>query len=375
MTTLRLSRPNIDEAAIAAVAEVLRSGNLVHGAVGRTFEAALAAYVGTAHAVVVSSGTAALYLAIRGLGIGPGDAVLVPDFTFPATANAVVMAGATPVLVDVEPDTYCMAPATAEAAIAAYAGQEKLVAILLVHEFGTPCDMAGFRDLAGRHGLRLIEDAACALGACTALGMVGKGSDVACFSFHPRKTLTTGEGGALVTDDAALADRLRMHRNHGIQLGTDGVEFVQAALNFRLTDFQSALGLSQLPKLPAWIAARQRLAERYLHALAPLARRGLLSVPARVPGQSWQTFMVVLDARFDRSVVISAMAAQGIETNMGAQCLSSTLTFRGLGRPPAHSVAHRLATRGLALPFCETMQAADIDRVAATLAECLDADA
>lgn len=372
MTHLKLSRPNIDETAILKVADVLRSGNLVHGAVGREFEAAIAAYVGTSHAVVVSSGTAAIYLALCGLGVGPGDAVLVPDFTFPATANAVVMAGATPVLVDVDPKTYCMTPEAAEAVINAYDSEAKLAAILLVHEFGTPCDMLGFRALSDKYCLKLIEDAACALGARTSLGMVGKGSDVGCFSFHPRKTLTTGEGGALVTDDPILAERFRVLRSHGMQPIEDGVTFAEAALNFRLTDFQSALGMSQLPHLPEWIESRRQLVARYLHALAPLEQKGYLRLPASVDGQSWQTFMVVLDIRFARRSIILAMGRQGIETNMGAQCIGDTQAHRSYRSTSGESVAHRLAKQGLALPLCETMHPNDIDRVANTLGRCLD---
>lgn len=373
MIPIRLSRPNIDEAAISQVAEVLRSGNLVHGSCGKAFEAALSAFVGTSHAVVVSSGTAAIYLALRGLGIGPGDSVLVPNFTFPATGNAVMMAGAAPVLVDVDPETYCITPEGTEAVIRAHAAKEELAAILLVHEFGTPCDIVGFRALAKRYRLRLIEDAACALGAHTPLGMVGKGSDVACFSFHPRKTLTTGEGGALVTDDAALADRLLVHRNHGIQTFSGGVEFVEAALNFRLTDFQSALGLSQLPKLPAWIQARHNLVKHYLKALRPFAHKGYLTLPARVEGQSWQTFMIVLGDSFDRNSIIAEMSRQGVETNVGAYCLADTRTYRSSRQPSTASVAHQLATKGLALPLCETMNLSDIDFVVNSLARCLDA--
>lgn len=373
MTVLKLSRPNIDEAAISRVADVLRSGSLVHGAIGRQFEEALATYVGASQAVVVSSGTAAIYLALRGLGIGPGDEVLVPDFTFPATANVVAMVGATPILVDVDPDTYCMTPEATEAVISARASKEKLAAILLVHEFGTPCDMVAFRALADKYDVHLIEDAACALGARSQLGMVGKGSDVACFSFHPRKTLTTGEGGALVTDDIALAERLRIHRNHGMQSGKGGIEFVTAALNFRLTDFQSSLGLSQLPCLTNWIETRRQLVNLYLEALAPLEEKGYLKLPARVDGQSWQTFMLVLNERFDRSAIIAAMSAKEIETNMGAQCLSQTTTYRDHRRSSERSVAHRLAKQGLALPLYETMRPEDIYRVTDSLELCLNA--
>lgn len=371
MRPLRLSTPNIDEDAVTKVAGVLRSGNLVYGTVGQEFEQELARFVGTSEAVVVSSGTAALYLALRGLGIGIGDKVLVPDFSFPATANAVVMAGAQPIFVDVDPSTYCMTPLGAEAALNACPENDRPSAILLVHEFGTPCEMPAFRRLAEHYNLKLIEDAACALGAREADGMIGAGSDVACFSFHPRKTLTTGEGGAILTNNAELAARVRVLRNHGIERTNGAPVFHEPALNFRLTDVQSALGLSQLPKLSSWIQARRELAHRYFDTLAPLAKRGDLTLPGKVAGQSWQTFMIVLDERFDRIAVSSAMAARGIETNAGAQCLSGT---------PAHathlairsSISHRLAAFGLALPMCELMTDVDIEFVVVNLTETLN---
>lgn len=368
---MKLSVPNISEQAIADVAAVLRSGNLVYGSVGRAFETALASFVGVQEAVVVSSGTAALYIALRGLGIGPGDAVLIPDFSFPATGNSVCMVGARPVMVDVDPHTYCMTPAATQAALQAFEGPERLVAILLVHEFGTPCDMVGFRALAADHDLFLIEDAACALGAQTSDGMVGQGSDVACFSFHPRKTLTTGEGGAIVTDNRQLAEACRMHRNHGMQLTQSGVVFSEPALNFRLTDVQSALGVNQLPHLRAWIETRRSLVDHYFQGLDALAQANMLTLPARVPGQSWQTFMTVLHGRFDRADVIKAMRERGFETNMGAQCLSDTPALGSHG--DSQPIAQRLATQGLALPLCELMTADDITRVCDGLSDVLHA--
>jgi len=364
--TLSLSRPNITELAIERVAEVLRSGKLVYGEQARAFESELASFVGTNEAVVVSSGTAALYLAILGLELGAGDAVVVPGFTFPATINAVLMAGCLPLIVDVDSRSYCLQPEAVEAAIDAYSGSERLRAILLVHEFGAPCDLLRFRELAQARQMVLIEDAACALGATTALGNVGRGSHAACFSFHPRKLLTTGEGGLITTDDANLAERLRRWRNHGIAVTAQGVDFVEPALNFRLTDFQAALGRVQLPELPSWIEQRRSLAKAYLGALAGLEADGAISLPARISGQTWQTFMIVLNDRFDRQFIIQTLRSKGIETNVGAQALTEMTAYAPFARSPLPN-SRRLFLKGLALPMFEQMSIEDVHRVAETL--------
>src|SRR5262245_30972823 len=308
---LRLSLPHVDEAAIAAAAQVLRSGQLVHGAQGQAFESDLQAWMPWRHAVLVSSGTAALHLALIALDVGPGDAVLVPDFTFPATANAVLLVGARPVLIDVDPQTYNVTPEALAAAIAEWRGPERLRAVMPVHEFGHPVEMAGVRALAQQHRLAIVEDAACAIGATVEGRQAGTLGDVGCISLHPRKTLTTGEGGLLVTDDEALARRLRRLRNHGIERAPAGAHFVEAGFNYRLTDFQSALGRAQLPQLRAWIEARRQLAVAYRRALQPLADGGRLTLPDDHPGHSWQTFMVVLAADLDRASVIAQLGAAG----------------------------------------------------------------
>lgn len=369
---LRLSLPHLDETAIAAAADVLRSGMLVHGAQGNHFEAELQQWLGVKHAVLVSSGTAALHLALVALDIGPGDAVLVPDFTFPATANVVLLAGATPVLVDVDPRSYCVTPAALEAAIAAWRGPQILRAIMPVHEFGHPVDMAAVRSIARRHGLKMIEDAACAIGASEAGAFMGTLGDIGCFSLHPRKTLTTGEGGILTTNDDALAQRLRRLRSHGMERGPAGMAFHEAGFNYRLTDFQAAIGRTQLPHLAGWIESRRALAKRYREALAPLERAGHLSLPAEHPGHSWQTFMVVLADAIDRAAIIRALAERGIEANLGAQCVSAQPSFAAHAPVGGSPNANRLFRQGLALPFCEQYGAAEVEQVAAALAAVLE---
>jgi dTDP-4-amino-4,6-dideoxygalactose transaminase len=370
---LRLSVPHVDEAAIAAVGAVLRGGQLVHGAQGQAFEAELQAWLGCRHAVLVSSGTAALHLALLALGIGRGDAVLVPDFTFPATANVVALTGARPVLLDVDARSYCVTPAALEAAIAAWRGPETLRAVMPVHEFGHPVDMVAMRTLAQAHGLRVVEDAACAIGANDAGALVGSVGDIGCFSLHPRKTLTTGEGGILTTQDDALAQHLRRLRSHGMERGPAGIAFREAGFNYRLTDFQAALGRAQLPHLAGWIAARRALARAYRSALAPLELAGRLVLPADHAGHSWQTFMVALAEGIDRPAVIGALADQGIETNLGAQCVSDQPSFAAYRPADGSPNARRLYRQGLALPFCEQYGAAEVARVTDALGAALEA--
>ena len=374
---LRLSLPHLDETAIAAAADVLRSGMLVHGAQGNNFEAELQQWLGVKHAVLVSSGTAALHLALVALDIGPGVAVLVPDFTFPATANVVLLVGATPVLVDVDPHSYCVTPAALEAAIQAWRGPQRLRAIMPVHEFGHPVDIAAVRSIAQRHGLKIVEDAACAIGACDAVAFTGTQGDIGCFSLHPRKTLTTGEGGILTTNDDVLAARLRRLRSHGMERSPAGMAFHEAGFNYRLTDFQAAIGRTQLPHLAAWIESRRALAAQYREALAPLERAGhgvdlLLGATPEHAGHSWQTFMVVLADAIDRAAIIRALAERGIEANLGAQCVSAQPPFAAHAPAGGSPNANRLFRQGLALPFCEQYGAAEVAQVATALAEVLE---
>lgn len=369
---LRLSLPHLDEAAIDAAVRVLRSGQLVHGVNGQAFEEELQAWIGCRHAVLVSSGTAALHLALLALDIGKGDAVLVPDFTFPATANVVRLVGATPVFVDVDPASYCASAAMFDAAIASWRGPERLRALMPVHEFGHPVDMDGVLAIARRHGLSVVEDAACALGARVSGRSAGTLGDIGCFSLHPRKTLTCGEGGIIVTDDAQIARRLRRLRNHGMERGADGPLFHETGLNYRLTDFQAALGRAQLPHLHGWVAARCALASSYCEQLRPLADSGRMALPGEAAGHSWQTFMVVLADGLVRADVIAQLAVQGVEANLGAHCVSVQPAFAAHAPRRGNVQALRLYRQGLALPFCEQYGSDEAERVAAALSSALN---
>ncbi|MDX9709497.1 MAG: UDP-4-amino-4,6-dideoxy-N-acetyl-beta-L-altrosamine transaminase [Trichloromonas sp.] len=272
---------SVDEDDIEAVVAVLRSDWLTTGPLVERFERALAAYVGAAEGVAVSSGTAALHGAMHAIGIGPGDEVIVSPMTFAATANAVLYQGGTPVFADVEPETLLLDPARAEDKIG-----PRTRAIVAVDYAGQPADYGALREICRRRGLILVADACHALGAADSGRPCGSLADLSAFSFHPVKPITTGEGGMAVTDNPEWAERLRIFRNHGItsdhrrrqEEGAWFYEMTGLGGNYRLTDIQCALGLSQLVRLPKWIARRRELAALYDRAFAgtevqPLAVR------------------------------------------------------------------------------------------------------
>lgn len=263
----------IDEDDVAAVLEVLRSDWLTTGPKVDEFEKAFASTVGAREAVAVSSGTAALHAAVHALGVGPGQEVIVPAITFAASANAVVFEGGTPVFADVDPETLLLDAEAAERRIS-----PRTRAIIAVDFAGQPCDYERLRRLAARNGLSLIADACHALGATYRGENVGTLARLSTFSFHPVKHITTGEGGMVTTDQPALAHNMRMFRNHGITSdfrnreasGSWSYEMEELGFNYRLSDLQCALGVSQLKKLPGWIRRRRQIAARYDEAFSSL---------------------------------------------------------------------------------------------------------
>jgi dTDP-4-amino-4,6-dideoxygalactose transaminase len=360
---IRLAVPEIGDAEVEAVAAVLRSGLLVQGPVVQAFEARMAAAVGTAHAVAVSSGTAALHLALLALDVGPGDEVIVPGFTHPATANVVERVGARPVLVDIDLETFNVDP---QAMVRAIGPNTK--ALLPVHLFGIPAEMDGIVSAAAARGVPVVEDAACALGsnyagrACGALGRVG------CFSFHPRKVITTGEGGLLTTDDAGLAERLRRLRNHGQVVEAGRGRFLEAGLNYRMTDFQAAMGLAQMDRLPAILERRAELVRSYAARLEGWPGASLPREPRRARA-AWQSFVVLLREGVDRDAVQARLREDGIETTLGTYALGAQPHYRD--RPPlSRSLAAQ--QRSLSLPLHTRLSDADVERVVAALRRAVD---
>jgi perosamine synthetase len=260
MTSMRipLSAPDITEAEIEAVANVLRTHQLSLGPKLEAFESATADYVGANHAVAVNSGTSGLHLCFRCLGIGEGDEVIVPSFTFIAAANVIRMARATPIFVDIDPATLNLDPQKVEAAITS-----RTRAILVVHTFGRPAEMAALLDLAKRHQLRVIEDACEAIGAEYRGRKVGAIGDAGVFAFYPNKQITTGEGGMIVTNDAALAAMARALRNQGRGNPGEWLEHSFVGYNYRLSEMQCALGLEQLRRVESILARRAEVAAMY----------------------------------------------------------------------------------------------------------------
>ena len=315
---LPYGRQTIDDDDVAAVVEVLRSDWLTTGPKVEEFERALAAFTGAAHAVVIANGTAALHAAMAALGIGPGDEVIVPAITFVATANCVVYQGGTPVFADIEPDTLLIDPADVERRIT-----PRTKAIIAVDYAGQPCDYRALRALAQKHGIALVADACHALGGSRDGTPVGALADLSTFSFHPVKPIATGEGGAIVTDDGGLAAKMRVFRGHGIvsdfrqreKLGSWAYEMTSLGFNYRLSDIQCALGITQLRKLPRWIARRQEIARRYDEAfrnhaaVEPLASRGGVS-------HGYHLYVVRVRPPLDRAGMFSALRAEGILVNV-----------------------------------------------------------
>lgn len=397
---LPYGQQSIDEADIAAVAAALRSPLLTQGPAVEAFEHALAARLGAGAAVVCANGTAALHLAALGLGLGPGDAVVVPAVTFLATANAMRFTGAEVAFADVDPDTGLLTPEHAEAAIArAEAAGWTVRAVIPVQLAGQTVAPEPLAALAAAHGLAVVEDACHALGSTvraadgTAVPVGAcRWSTMATFSFHPVKIIATGEGGAVATNDPVLAARLRRLRSHGMVReseafedaklafdgGADGAanpwyyEMPELGFNYRLSDLQCALGLSQLDRLDAFVAARRALAGRYDRLLAPLAP--LLRPLGRVPGgdPAWHLYVVLIDFAAlgrSRAALMTALRQRGIGTQVHYIPVHRQPYYRRRYGALALPGAESYYRRALSLPLFPGMTTADVYRVAATLSE------
>lgn len=318
---LPYGRQSVDEDDVAAVIRVLRSDWLTTGPAVDQFERAFANSVGTEHAVAVSNGTAALHASMFALDISPGDEVIVPGLTFAASANCVVFQGGTPVFADVDPETLLLDPESVESRIT-----PRTKAIIAVDYAGQPCRYDSLHEIARRHDLALVADGAHAVGGSYKGKPVGSLADMTTFSFHPVKNMTTGEGGVVTTDVAEYADRIRRFRNHGItadarereEAGTFFYEIGHLGYNYRLTDIQSALGMSQLGKLSDWIAQRQAIAARYDSAFARPEAVQTLAVRPEVE-HAYHLYVILLNdvlLGVDRDTVFGAIRAEGIGVNV-----------------------------------------------------------
>ena len=367
LPVIALGQPTVGEPELRAIDEVFRSGWIAgNGPTGKRFGEEFARVAGTAHAVPVNNCTAALHLAVSALGVGPGDEVVVADYTFPATGHAVVYAGGKPVFADVRPDTATVDPAAVEAALT-----ERTVGIIAVDAFGQCADYSELRASADRRGLWLVEDAACAAGATYQGRPAGSFGDAACFSFHGRKGITAGEGGALTTSRDDIAAQARKTHAFGIESamtrsGTTDLpipQFDEIGYNYKLSDVAAAIMLAQLERLPALVEARQTVAGAYAELLGDL---DLVTLPDTAPDRThcWQSYVLTLDASVDRGSVAARMRREGVECNFGTYASHLQPVYAACAPCP---VSADLFRRHLAIPMHANLTEAETERVATTL--------
>jgi perosamine synthetase len=363
-----LSAPDIDEADIAVVTAVLHSSQLSLGPKLQEFEQAMAQYIGTSHAIAVNSGTSALHLCLRALEIGNGHEVIVPSFSFIAVANVVRYVGAIPIFVDISTTSFNIDPDRIEAAITS-----QTRAILVVHTFGQPADMARILDIAKRHKLLVIEDACEAIGAVFRGKKVGSFGDSAAFGFYPNKQMTTGEGGCVVTGDPVLAARIKSLRNQGRSETDDWLQHTEIGYNYRISEMNCALGISQLSRLEEMLRTRESIAREYDKLLRN--NSSVILPPIALPECkiSWFVYVVQLERHFSalqRDSLVKKMAARGIGCGRYFAPIHSQPAFRAEPcRCMDLSVTEFRAPRMLALPFFNRITPQQISEVCQALQE------
>jgi dTDP-4-amino-4,6-dideoxygalactose transaminase len=385
-----ITAPVLDDRELEAVARPLRSGWLTQGPEVAAFEREFADYVGAAHACAVSNCTTALHLALCAVGLGAGDEVITLSHSFIATANAIRYCGGVPVFVDIEPATFNIDASKIEAAITS-----RTRGILCVHQIGMPCAIHDVVAAARRHGLWVVEDAACAIGSEVLRDGVWERigrphGDVACFSFHPRKVITTGDGGMITTSRPDWDAKFRLWRQHGMSI-PDAVRhgatrvviesYDMLGYNYRLTDLQAAVGREQLRRLPEIIAARRRVAERYATLLGGIP--GLrLPVEPSWARTNWQSYCVGLPDDCDQQAVMQHLLDAGIASKRGVMCTHRTAAYTqqpwrcgAAAQPCDHAgcthlrASEQAEDRSLMLPLFPSLSQPDQDRVAVALAE------
>jgi len=369
MMEVPLSAPNITEREIEAVTAVLRSTRLSLGPKMEEFEARIAAYTGVPYGIAVSSGTAGLHLCVRALGLGPSDEVIVPSFTFIAAANAIRYESATPVFVDIEPDSLNMNPACVEAAIT-----PRTRALMIVHTFGRLARMDALLALAHRHNLLVIEDACEAIGAATGtMGgcrQAGSFGDAAVFAFYPNKQITTGEGGMVVTANPALAREIRALRNQGRYPSDAWHQHSLLGYNYRLSEINCALGCVQMERIEEILSRREHVAGLYQAALKDIPGLQLPAGSSRQDRISWFVYVVRVAPEY-RDRIAATLIENGVQCGRYFAPVHGQLAYAGWPLPHALPVTERESARTLALPFFSTMTEAQVEYVAGRLRQAL----
>ncbi|MFD1146759.1 DegT/DnrJ/EryC1/StrS family aminotransferase [Saccharothrix hoggarensis] len=375
-------KPWLGEEEAEAAAAAVRSGWVAQGPKVAAFEDAFARRVAALHAVATSSCTTALHIALHLLDVRPGDEVVVPSLSFIATANAVRYCGATPVFADVEPETGNLSAATVEPVLT-----DRTRAVILVHQAGVPADVDPLRALCGPRGVTVVEDAACAAGSTYRGVPVGADAEVAAWSFHPRKLITTGEGGMLTTNRAEWATRGRRLREHGMSVsaaerhsggGAVVESYLETAFNYRMTDIQAAVGLVQLSRLDAIVRRRRELADRYHDLLADVLGADVPGLrPVRDPGHgttNYQSFWVMLpdDLPVERNDVLARLAERGVSARRGIMAAHLEPAYADHPRVDL-PVTEAFTRRSLILPLYHDLTAADQDTVVEQLKAALHA--
>jgi perosamine synthetase len=366
------ARPHLAGGETEAIAEVIASGWVSQGPRVHAFEEAFAARVGAPSAVATTSCTTALQLALYVSGVAPGDEVIIPSLSFIATANSVWQCGARPVFADIDPRTYNLDPRAAEAAIT-----PRTKAIMPVHQLGLPADMDAFLELGERYGIAIVEDAACAIGATYKGRPIGSLGPLACFSLHPRKVITTGEGGMIAVHDREISARLRQLRQHAMDLSdlarhgaTDIIfeSYPERGFNARMTDLQAALGLCQMDALDHILARRRHLAERYTEALQDMPG---IEPPYEPPyaERTWQSYCVRIDPRapITRTELMRQLLAAGVATRRGVMAIHREPAYSGfypMRLPHTDAAAQETLMLPLFPDLTEEQQDYVVDRLA-----------
>jgi dTDP-4-amino-4,6-dideoxygalactose transaminase len=361
---IKLNEPDIGDEEIAAATRALRSGQLTQGPETLAFEAVFGESVRAKNSIAVSSATTGLELSLWAMGVGAGDEVIIPDYSWPATGNAVVSVGARPVFADITLDTFCIDVSKIEELIT-----EKTKAIMPVHAFGHIADMNEIMRIARLHNLKVVEDAACAFGSSFNGRHAGMFGDSGVFSFHPRKIVTTGEGGMVISENEGFAYKARLGRTHGAIRPNLFAEFEEFGFNFRITEMQAAIGAVQIKRSKELLSKRRERAKSLLQLLPD---DELFTVPTEKPGytHSYQSFVLLLDKKVDRDGVIRSMMRREIETTLGTYSMSSQKSFVSINPEETISRLPNSVTafnRALSLPLHPRLLDDDLERVSREL--------